>query len=708
MRLCSTSRSLLSMSLKLTSSVDANAYRKDLDGLRALAVLSVVAFHIGLPGVPGGFVGVDIFFVLSGFLINGLLRRELLRSADLDFKAFYARRIRRLAPALVLVVCATALIGYVVMLPGAQASLGREVRSVALLSANLHFLDHVNDYFSTGADLTPLLHMWSLSVEEQYYLLWPILFLLIFRTGKNNARDLDRRIRLTLLAILLCSLTLCLWLSYHNQPQAFYLMPARAWEFAAGALLAQMPKPPSQAKRWATALTLLGLLLLLGAVVFLDERMVFPCVIVFIPVLGSLLFILGGMLDGDNPLSRWAGAEPWRSIGILSYGLYLWHWPLLVMGRYWGLGERDLSRDFLLGGVLALVLAWASYRWVEAPLRRGTWRHIATPRNTLKTGLKLTIGLWLLGTLCMYLPKHFPWVGQRALLQAQQDAMSFPPACDMPKEGIPLAPREQCALGPLGAPIKLLAWGDSHTDHLLPMYLDLAKGRRIAILRRVYDGCPPLADAMPVGEGKRRYWCPAFARAVRQELPELARKGLSGVLVDARWDGYAALDIPGAPPMAGLVAAGLQGIPSVEGDLHAGVAPLDRASSLRVLSESLNRLASELQQLGLKMVVALPEPELRYSAPECVTRRGAAACNVPRRQAEAQRQDVVDVLKAVAARHANVRLWDPIDQFCDAQTCFASRDGKLRYLDSNHITKSMALTLSDSFRPVFTWALAPW
>ena len=151
---------------------------------------------------------------------------------------------------------------------------------------------------------------------------------------------------------------------------------------------------------------------------------------------------------------------------------------------------------------MALALAWLSYRYVEQPLRRGQWRKLRDTKSTLWSGLGITLGLWLLGTVAMYLPKHFPWPGQQSILQAKRDAFHFVGDCGMPAAGVPLSPRDQCLIGAPGAPLKLLAWGDSHTDHLMPLYDALAKERGIAILRRVYHGCPPLADAMPVGEGK--------------------------------------------------------------------------------------------------------------------------------------------------------------------------------------------------------------
>lgn len=693
------------MSLRPSSSVNAGSYRPDIDGLRALAVLAVVLFHIGVPGFGGGFVGVDIFFVISGFLISGLLRQELISQGRIDFKAFYARRFRRLGPALLLMVCVVLLLSYFVLLPDDQNKLGREIRGVALLSANLHFLQHAFDYFNSASDLTVMLHTWSLAVEEQYYLAWPFIMWGLYRLNGRQPHKVARSLPPLLWLIFVASLAYCLWLSYHETPRAFYLMPTRAWEFAAGALLAITPLPAGW-KAHAGVASGTGLLLLLGAVLGLNETMVFPGVIVLLPVLGSVLFLLGGQLNADNAVSRLAACRPWTDIGILSYGFYLWHWPLLALGRYWGLGERSLPRDLLLGGVLALLLAWLSYRYVEQPIRQKKLRAFTATKATLWSGFGMIVGMWLLGNVAMFLLPRAPWSGHQALLQAKGDAMVMHGNCAMPKDGLPLSPVAQCVEGQRNGPVRLLAWGDSHTDHLMPLYETLAQQQHIAILRRVYHGCPPLPDVTPVGEGKLRTWCTNFSRAVRDELPQLKQQGVSGVLMNVRWSGYAALNKPGENSIA-VLAAGQNGMPDSVWDKQVGVAPLDRATSLAVLQQALQRNAAYLQQLGLKLVLVLPEPEMQRSPPECVIRLGAAACNVSRQQAEAERADVVAMLRKVASQASNVRIWDGFDHFCDATTCYASQNGHIRYQDKNHITASMARSMAADFRPVFDWALQP-
>lgn len=694
---------LVSRMLAFPRPASSAFYRPDIDGLRAIAVLSVIAYHIGVPGLPGGFVGVDIFFVLSGFLISGLLRQELLSGGTIGFAAFFARRIRRLGPALVLVTLVTLVAGYMVLLPDAANTLGREARAVVTLSANHHFMKHAFDYFNTATDLKPMLHTWSLAVEEQYYLLWPLLMLGAYRVGGG-----ENALRPTLLAVLLLSFAACLYLSYSDMPKAFYLMPTRAWEFAAGGLLAWLPLRHSRRAWHANALAGGGLAVLLCSIVLLDEHsMVFPGWVVLLPVCGTLLVLAAGGLDPHHAPGRLLGSRLFTAVGLLSYSWYLWHQPLLALGRYYDVGQRDLLRDFLLGGVLALLLAWLTYCLVEQPIRQRRWRWFVTDKSTLWAGLAMSVLVWLVGSAAMYLPKKYPWPGYQSILQVKQDQAQLPPGCDMPERGVPLSPQASCRIGPAGAPLQLLAWGDSHTDHAMPMYQLLAQAQGVAIVRRAYHGCPPLLDAVPVGEGKVRSWCLNHSRAVMAELGQLSRSGLKGVLMNVRWNGYTALPVAGSASITGLVPADDQGKVAVSGAMLAGVGQLDRAHSLQVMAASLDRLASQLAVLQLKLVLLAPEPEMPLSVPECLARRGESACHARRADVDRQREAILPILQQVASRHTNVRVWDPIALFCDAQTCYAAAAGVVRYQDQNHLTASMSRTLQADFAPLFSWARQP-
>lgn len=672
--------------------------------MRAIAVLSVVAFHIGLAGVPGGFVGVDIFFVISGYLITDLIRRELERNGDFSFVAFYGRRLRRLAPAMIVVALCTAALAYFLLLPDDQNKLGRQIRAVALISANHHFLKHAFDYFDLGADTKPLLHTWSLAVEEQFYLVWPLLLFGVYRVGRAVA--FRRRVLLAMLAALFAaSFAYCVWLSVKNGPAAFYLMATRAWEFAIGGALCLIPAKAG-GHRIATFAGAAGLALLAASITLINEGMLFPGYVALLPVLGTALVLQAGALDRANPVSRLLAMNPWRSIGLVSYGWYLWHWPLLALARYWSFGERVLWRDFLLAGPLALALAWLTYRFIEQPIRLGAAPWLRDRREVIKRVLLVSFGIWLLGTLSMELPARWPWPGQHAVIAARHDAMAMPKACDMPAKGIPLAPPSACTFGQHGTAPQVLVWGDSHADHLMPMLDEQATKRGLTLLRRVYHGCPPTPGAVPAGEGAVRTWCLNFAQAVQAEIDSLTQTGLRGVIIGARWRGYTAGQHVAQREKLGLLEATS---PAVSGSLGAGAwrageGALTHAASLQVMERSLESELARLTRLGLRVLIVLPAPEFHYPPPECLQRMPAAQCDVSRAAAEAARSEIRAALTRAAANKADVRLWDPLVPLCGDSVCAAANSaGLARYQDRDHLTASTARTLGASFEASLQW-----
>ena len=316
-------------------------YLPGVDGLRAFAVLAVVAYHAGLP-LNAGYVGVDVFFVISGFVITRMLARE----PRIDLVAFYARRVRRILPALLLVIVATIALSAVVLPGASQLAVNRSATAAIAMVANLHFQAVTGGYFDAGADRMPLLHLWSLAVEEQFYFVWPLLLLL--------------RRRWLLVALAIASFAFAQYWVWVNPEAAFYQMPARLWELAAGGLLA-MSRPSRHGPVAGTA----GLILLCVAVAFPMPQ--FPG-IGALPAVGGSLLVLHAIHSGARvaPLEF----KPLRQIGLISYSLYLWHWPLLAIARS---SNPSMTTRLLLCG-LAFVLAALTYRFVETPFRRGTGR----------------------------------------------------------------------------------------------------------------------------------------------------------------------------------------------------------------------------------------------------------------------------------------------------------------------------------------------
>jgi peptidoglycan/LPS O-acetylase OafA/YrhL len=321
----------------------ASAYRADIDGLRAVSVVAVMAFHSGLPFCRGGFVGVDVFFVISGYLITGLLLAEHERHGRISLAGFWARRVRRLAPALLFVLAATLLLSalFLERISGEVGAVVRAALATLALNANHYFLTQSGDYFGAAAETNPLLHMWSLSGEEQFYLFWPLMLVLLLK-----ARPAARVAWLAIFFV--ASLAVSTYWGAVAAPRGFYLMPSRAWELLAGAFVAFALRGHRVANvpgALAPAFGIAGLVLVVASAAALPGGSGFPGPLAAFPVAGAVLLIAAGALQGGNPASRLLGMRGMVYLGKISYPLYLWHWPLLVIARSRRLYEPSLALD---------------------------------------------------------------------------------------------------------------------------------------------------------------------------------------------------------------------------------------------------------------------------------------------------------------------------------------------------------------------------
>lgn len=334
-------------------------YRREIDGLRAVAVLPVVLFHAGMPGLGGGFIGVDVFFVISGYLITGLIAEDM-AAGRFSIRRFYERRARRIIPALAVVLLATLAAGWALMLPTAFRQLGESASATALFLANVHFWQGVG-YFDAEAAYRPLLHMWSLAVEEQFYLLFPLLFGLGWRRLGQGG----------LMAALLVAAGASLWLAGWgavNEPLANYYFPfSRFWELLAGSLVALGER--RWGRRGNGALAGLGLGLVLLSYTLFDERTAYPALPTLVPVLGTVLVL--GFGRAGTWVARGLSLRPAVAVGLISYSLYLWHQPVLVFGRIGAGGELTLPATLALVALMAGLSA-ASWRFVEQPVRHAS------------------------------------------------------------------------------------------------------------------------------------------------------------------------------------------------------------------------------------------------------------------------------------------------------------------------------------------------
>ena len=464
------------------------SYRPDSDGLRAVAILSVVVFHLSPGGLPGGFVGVDIFFVISGFLISSILFKSL-KSGGLGFTDFYVHRIRRIFPALVLVLLSCALYGWFRLMPAEYKQLGRHLTSSAAFFQNFR-LRSESGYFDTDSDLKPLLHLWSLSIEEQFYLLFPALLWGAWRLKVN--------LLLTVLGFAGVSFLLNVHAVSQDAVAAFFLPQNRFWELLSGALLAYFAGQNTPGARPASIVSnliaWLGAGLIFVSVTFIGKSMAFPGWVALAPVLGSVLTIQAG--PGAWLNRRVLSARPMVWVGLISYPLYLWHWPLIAFAKI-ELGETLLPQVKWALLVASFLLAWLTYRFVEGPLRFARQRSGAIAiRLTAAAVAVLVMGLLIAG----YRGLGFRYPGLIPDLQAGQ--FSYPAqwrggVCGLDRAQDYGAFGREC-FGEASSDTKgnqpqksLLLWGDSYATHLYPG-LQAAFSDQYRIAQLTTFACPPI------------------------------------------------------------------------------------------------------------------------------------------------------------------------------------------------------------------------
>ncbi len=489
-------------------SLDSGRYRPEIDGLRAVAILSVVGFHAFPDIVSGGFVGVDIFFVISGFLITRLIVREL-DTGTFSLVSFFARRVRRLLPAAAVVYAATVAGGWYILLPDAFRELGVSLGGASLVYANLVFYK-LAGYFNSPAHEKPLLHTWSLSIEEQFYLIWPLLLMLLLQF-------LPRRAVLALSVVaLLVSLAIAQYMLGHDQRFAFYLLQARAWELLTGAVLAltlatsivRLGTASSEVLAWV------GLLLIGGSILLLNSRSPFPGVLA-VPACVGTVILLASSQQHLPSACRLLAIRPMAFVGLISYSLYLWHWPILSLAHYSNeRAPQGLELLFLL--IASVVLATLSWKLVERPFRSHGGVLWFPERTALVAGA-ITIAIFAaVGRVLVVtdgLPSRLDEAAGAVYLQKiGQNSKRL--AC----ENVENAFRNEafCNVGrpkPESASYDAVIIGDSQADHFVPAFAPLMVRAGLSARQITQNGCGlviGLARAVETSEVKYKP-CPSIS-----------------------------------------------------------------------------------------------------------------------------------------------------------------------------------------------------
>jgi peptidoglycan/LPS O-acetylase OafA/YrhL len=492
-------------------------YRPEVDGLRAVAVLPVLLFHAGLSVFSGGYVGVDVFFVISGFLITGLIREDLARG-KFSILGFYERRVRRILPALTFTVLATSAVAFAVLLPSFLVDYSKSLVSVSTFLSNIYFW-RFSGYFDASATLRPMLHTWSLAVEEQFYIFMPIAAYLVYRYVQ--------RFWLWIFALAaLLSLALSIVAMQIGPTANFFLLPTRAWELLLGALLASIP---ARAPRGAVDQIMAagGLGLILWAVFAYDEATPFPGLTALAPCLGAALIIYFA-----HPKATFVGqllaSKPAVWIGLISYSLYLVHWPIAVFWRYITLQEPGLWGALAIIS-LSIPLAWASWAFIERPFRK---RGGASSLRVVLIGLAslaLIGAIGAVGWATNGLPQRFPESAFQAPETSAEAAISWRNGvCFF--EGEPdLAAwsPEACTINPSGQ-TPVLLWGDSFAAHYVPGVTRAVEGGSLRVYEYAAAGCPPALSY----ESFARRWCADFNANALALVDAL---DIKRVILAARW-----------------------------------------------------------------------------------------------------------------------------------------------------------------------------
>lgn len=501
-------------------------YRPEIDGLRAIAVLAVVLFHAGVPGFRGGYVGVDVFFVISGYLITRIISSDL-EIGRLSLTSFYERRIRRIIPAFLVVSFSCVFLSWWILLPRDMEEMSRSVVASAAFVSNFWIWGTIS-YFDNATHLKPMMHTWSLAVEEQFYLLYPLAFSFAAKRGRVF---LSRAV----LVLALLSFTLAEWGAFHSPSAAFYFLPTRGWELLAGACVALFPvavHSPLRARQLAwlpEVACLLGLLLILAPVLVFDSSTPFPGRFALLPVLGASLFI--AVAPGAPRVSGALKGRVVVGVGLLSYSFYLWHQVLFALFRHRSLLVPEPWK-LVLVAVFSLALSWVTWRYVERPFRdrsRFTRGQVFASAVLGASVLVATAGAGIAGGGWAF---RVP-LEARTIDSARADRNPRSAECHS-KEGLYISPPKSCIIGNPDLIVGALL-GDSHADAIAKELGNALLARGLGMRHMSYSACPPLdgmyrADA---GEGHR---CAEFNLDTMRFL--LREPALRHVVLVARWPLY--------------------------------------------------------------------------------------------------------------------------------------------------------------------------
>ena len=679
-------------------------YRQDIDGMRALAVVSVMLYHLNGPTwLPGGYVGVDIFFVISGFVVSASLAASSQRGFSQFLTEFYARRLARIAPALVIMLVVSALLATLFVPKAWLSNFSEATALAAFLGFSNWVLQHNTDvYFGPQAEFNPYTHTWSLGVEEQFYLVCPLLLFLWVRTrsGRGSRQPIWPTVLLVLLGV--TSLVGSAWATKAGPNAAFYSIQFRFWELAAGAALFQLSTArsagPTGVQLLATHGPWLGLALVGAVLIFADpSHFPFPWAI---PVVAGTLLLLGGVhASRDHPVRRWFANSKAVWIGKRSYSLYLWHWPILVLMR-WTVGLESLT-ERLVAALATFIVASTSYRLVELPLRHNAGIQAFRPAFRIAGFLMMVlIGrsaaqrlFWRSSSIQLStVSRHkSDWYAENRM--PYPDSLRRACAVDITVTsfhggGVTSFHPQRCRRTSREG--KLAVLGDSHATMYFPMLEELSAEEGVTVSVYTIPGCSYLPLMVPMAVATPG--CRAFMQAASQQVIGSGMGGDMLFLPSLRqWrfgDQWASFESRDFEKMTDGIEARENRERAVE----------EATSWLRPFSDR-----------GMDILFEAPTPIFRSPAFRCsdwfnasnpVCRGGLTQ---PRSYLERLRAPILAAMGRVAAVVPRVQVWDPFRILCPEEHCTALRDGRPLFFDGDHLSAFGNAVVYPSFKAARTW-----
>jgi peptidoglycan/LPS O-acetylase OafA/YrhL len=611
-------------------------YRAEIDGLRALAVVPVILFHAGFELFSGGFVGVDVFFVISGYLITTILIEDM-ENNRFSLLNFYERRARRILPALFFVMLVCIPFAWMWMLPNQMKDFSQSLVAVSLFASNILFWRE-SGYFDAAAEEKPLLHTWSLAVEEQYYIFFPIFLILAWRFGKN-------RVFWMIVVMASASLLLSEW-GWRNKPTAnFYLAPTRAWELFAGSIAAFIVQKNGVQKN--NFLALLGLAGIVFSIFFYDESTPFPSVYALVPVIGVVLLVL--YAERETLAAKLLSTKAFVGIGLISYSAYLWHQPLFAFSRIKLLQEPSSMLMSVLA-LCSLLLAYFSWKFIETPFRKRG----AVTRN--KVFIFSALGLVLFSCLGL--------MGHQTIFKSYSEIVMDTLLEDIDKD-------EYGGLGfgwvDLINQPEVLIVGDSHAKQYIKAARELNPNSSL-IAESACISLPNLINHYQNLNVTRKN-CINLHNEYLQYLKE--NPSIKTLVFSHRW-GKLLFDLKET---------------KILGSADKSPEILDRLK--RDLSDyfvTLNELNVEVIVIGNVPSAYVASNNMKEGYVKCIYKYGKSLCPKTYNVVLREGQWINDLLSELARKYENISFLDPMDRLCDGDECFIVKDKKLLYSDHAHLT----------------------